>query len=96
MWTLERYLTSYNSKKSSEWYNTDQDKNALDKIPREEQVSIRQNRTCIDQIAKIRIIIEQSVEWHSSILYLESFWKCKHKWNVNVARHCVLSIKYST
>ncbi|XP_048775551.2 uncharacterized protein LOC125680151 [Ostrea edulis] len=42
-------------------------KNALDKILREEQAGFRQNRSCIDQIAILRIIIEQSVEWQSSL-----------------------------
>src|ERR1700729_2861994 len=34
---------------------------------REEQAGFRQNRSCIDQIATLRIIVEQSIEWNSSL-----------------------------
>ena len=42
-------------------------KHALDKTLREEQAGFRQNRSCVDQIATLRIIVEQSIEWQSSL-----------------------------
>ena len=40
---------------------------ALDKMLRKEQAGFRQNRSCIDHIASLRIIVEQSLEWQSSL-----------------------------
>ena len=45
-------------------------KSNLDQIMREEQAGFRQERSCTDQIATLRIIIEQSIEFQSS-LYLD-------------------------
>jgi hypothetical protein len=42
---------------------------AVDERLREEQAGFRPNRSCTDQIASLRIIVEQSLEWNSS-LYL--------------------------
>ena len=42
---------------------------AVDEVLREEQVGFRKDRSCTDQIATLRIIVEQSIEW-SSPLYL--------------------------
>ena len=42
-------------------------KNALDKKFRDEQAGFRQDRSCTDHIATMRIIIEQSLEWQSSL-----------------------------
>ena len=42
-------------------------KEALDKELRPEQAGFRQNRSCTDQIATLRIIIEQSIEWQSPL-----------------------------
>src|ERR1700753_2667348 len=42
---------------------------ALDKMLRKEQAGFRQNRSCIDHIASLRIIVEQSLEWQS-LLYM--------------------------
>ena len=43
-------------------------KSAADKVLRDEQAGFRSNRSCsIDQIATLRIIIELSVEWQSSL-----------------------------
>ena len=39
----------------------------LDKELREEQAGFRQHRSCSDQIITLRIIIEQSIEWNSSL-----------------------------
>ncbi|CAC5375496.1 unnamed protein product [Mytilus coruscus] len=42
-------------------------KDAIDQVLRDEQAGFRSNRSCTDQIAKLRTIIEQSVEWQSSL-----------------------------
>ena len=42
-------------------------KTALDRKLREEQAEFRAGRSCTDQIATLRIIVEQSIEWHSSL-----------------------------
>ena len=39
----------------------------VDKTLREEQAGLRQDRSCTDQIATLRIIIEQSIEWNASL-----------------------------
>ena len=39
----------------------------VDKKLRDEQAGFRQHRSCADQIATLRIIIEQSLEWNSSL-----------------------------
>ncbi|VDQ14147.1 unnamed protein product [Trichobilharzia regenti] len=44
-------------------------KRALDEELRPEQAGFRRNKSCIDQIAALRIIIRQSLEW-KSLLYL--------------------------
>ena len=44
-------------------------KAALDSLLRDEQVGFRQERSCTDQIATLRNIIEQSLEWNTG-LYL--------------------------
>jgi len=42
-------------------------KNAIDPQLREQQVGFRKNRSCTDQITKLRIILEQSLEWNSPL-----------------------------
>ena len=42
-------------------------KNTLDPELRDEQAGFRQNRSCTDQIATLRIIVEQSLEWNSPL-----------------------------
>ena len=42
-------------------------KNALDKTLRDEQAGFRQDRSCTDHIATMRIIIEQSLEWQTPL-----------------------------
>ena len=37
---------------------------------REEQAGFRRGRSCIDQIATLHIIVEKSVEWQSSFVYI--------------------------
>ena len=42
-------------------------KGEVDNTLREEQAGFRQDRSCTDQIATLRIIVEQSIEWNSSL-----------------------------
>ena len=42
-------------------------KDAMDPIMRDEQAGFRKGRSCTDQIAALRIIVEQSLEWNSSL-----------------------------
>ena len=42
-------------------------KDAIDDHLREQQAGFRKGRSCTDQIATLRIIIEQSAEWNSSL-----------------------------
>ena len=43
-------------------------KNATDPKLRDEQAGFRKNRSTIDQIATLRIIVEQSLEWNSQLV----------------------------
>lgn len=40
---------------------------ALDEKLKEEQAGFRAGRSCTDQIATLQIIVEQSIEWQSSL-----------------------------
>ena len=42
-------------------------KGRVDPILRDQQAGFRQDRSCTDQIATLRIIVEQSLEWNSSL-----------------------------
>ena len=42
-------------------------KDKVDQTLRKQQAGFRQDRSCTDQIATLRIIVEQSIEWNSSI-----------------------------
>ena len=42
-------------------------KDKVDMQLRDQQAGFRQNRSCTDQIATLRIIVEQSIEWNSSL-----------------------------
>ena len=42
-------------------------KDMVDPMLRDQQAGFRQNRSCLDQIATLRIIVEQSLEWNSSL-----------------------------
>ena len=42
-------------------------KTTLDKTLREEQAGFRQDKSCTDHIAIMRIIIEQSLEWQTPL-----------------------------
>ncbi|XP_065261983.1 uncharacterized protein LOC135879876 [Emys orbicularis] len=50
-------------------------KDAVDPQLRDEQAGFRQNRSCADQIATLRIIVEQSMEWKSSSTGGNISWK---------------------
>ena len=43
-------------------------KDSVDGKLREEQAGFRKNRSTADQIATLRIIVEQSLEWNSSLI----------------------------
>ena len=43
-------------------------KEAVDGQLRDNQAGFRKNRSCTDQIAALRIIVEQSIEWNSPLL----------------------------
>ena len=45
----------------------DRIKSTLDSLLRDEQAGFRHERSCTDQIATLRIIIEQSLEWNSGL-----------------------------
>ena len=42
-------------------------KDAIDKELRDEQAGFRKERSCTDQIATLRVIVEQTIEWQSSL-----------------------------
>ena len=42
-------------------------KKAVDSLLRDEQAGFRQNKSCLDQITTLRIIIEQCTEWNASL-----------------------------
>ena len=42
-------------------------KDMVDPMLRDQQAGFRQNRSCLDQIATLRIIVEQSLEWNSPL-----------------------------
>ena len=48
----------------------DRVKDAEDPMLRDQQAGFRKNRSCADQIASLRIIVEQSPEWNSPLYNL--------------------------
>ncbi|VDP08500.1 unnamed protein product [Schistosoma mattheei] len=42
-------------------------KDAVDAQLRDQQAGFRRGRSCTDRIATLRIIVEQSIEWNSSL-----------------------------
>ena len=42
-------------------------KTEVDKTLRDEQAGFRQERSSVDQIATLRIIVEQTIEWQTSL-----------------------------
>ena len=45
----------------------DRMKDAIDQELRDEQAGFRKERSCTDQIATLRVIVEQSIEWQTSL-----------------------------
>ena len=45
----------------------DRMKTAVDTKPRDQEAGFRKDRSCITQICTLRIILEQSLEWNSSV-----------------------------
>jgi hypothetical protein len=67
-------------------------KKAGDTKLRDQQADFRRNRSCADQIASLRIIIEQSAEWKSplyvnSIDYVKSFDSMDRETLWKILRH---------
>nr|KAG5704528.1 hypothetical protein BaRGS_003839 [Batillaria attramentaria] len=57
---------------------------AVDPMLRDQQAGFRRNRSCADQIASLRIIVEQSLEWNSPLYinfidYEKAFDSCTYK-----------------
>ncbi|VDO83116.1 unnamed protein product [Schistosoma margrebowiei] len=42
-------------------------KDSINAQLREQQAGFRNDRSCTDQIVTLRIIVEQSIEWNSSL-----------------------------
>ena len=62
-------------------------KEAVDPKLRDQQADFRRNRSCADQIAILRITVEQSLEWNSPPLHQlhrlwEGLWQCRQRDNV--------------
>ena len=67
----------------------DRVKDAVDPQLRDQQAEFRRNRSFADQIASLRIIIEQSLEWNSPLYinfidYEKAFWKLLRHYGVPV------------
>ena len=67
-------------------------KTAVDNKLREEQAGFRKNRSTTDQIATLRIIVEQSIEWKSSLIvnfidYEKAFDSLDRKTLWKIMRH---------
>ncbi|XP_028649227.2 LOW QUALITY PROTEIN: uncharacterized protein LOC114645554 [Erpetoichthys calabaricus] len=52
------------------WILLERMKDIVDPQLRDEQAGFRQNRSCTDQIATLHIIVEQSLEWNTPVLYI--------------------------
>nr|KAG5714081.1 hypothetical protein BaRGS_020409 [Batillaria attramentaria] len=57
---------------------------AVDPMLRDQQAGFRRNRSCADQIASLRIIVEQSLEWNSPLYinfidYEKAFDSCTYQ-----------------
>lgn len=67
-------------------------KDAVDALLRDEQAGFRAGRSCVDQITTLRIIIEQSLEWNSSLYitfvdYMKAFDSVDRPTLWNLMRH---------
>ena len=70
---LQRDNTSFNPSKVFNRVILNRIKDAVDNTLRDEQAGFRKNRSCTDQIAALRIIIEQSREWKSPLINFIDF-----------------------
>ena len=52
-------------------------KDAIDPQLREQQAGFRKNRSSTDQIATLRIMLEQPLEWTSLHLFISASWSMK-------------------
>ena len=73
----------------------------MDEKLREEQAGFRKNRSTTDQIAILRIIVEQSIEWKSSLLvnfidYEKAFDSVDMKTLWKIMRHYGIPVKLVT
>ena len=68
---------------------------AVDNLLQDEQAGFRKNRSCADHVATLRIIIEQSLEWHSPLyinfidyekafdsVHRKALWKLLHHYGI--------------
>ncbi|VDO57178.1 unnamed protein product [Schistosoma margrebowiei] len=67
-------------------------KNAVDAQLRDQQAGFRKDRSCTDQIATLRFIVEQSIEWNSSLYinfidYEKAFDSVDRRTLWNLLRH---------
>ena len=73
-------------------------KGEVDKTLREEQAGFRQDISCTDQIATLRIIVEQSIEWNSSLYvnvvdYKKAFDSLERETLCKILRHYGVPMK---
>ena len=67
-------------------------KNELDKLLREEKSGFRHEISCVDKIATLRIIIEQTIEWQTPLYinfvdFQRAFESIDHEVLWNILRH---------
>ena len=73
-------------------------KDAVDPYLRDQQAGFRRNRSCMDQIATLRIIVEQSLEWNSPLYvnfidYEKAFDSLDRKTLWKLMRHYGIPLK---
>ena len=71
---------------------------AVDEKLRDEQAGFRAGRSCVDQIATLRIIIEQSLEWQSPlyinvVAFIEAFDTVDREVTWRILRHYGIPLK---
>lgn len=86
----------------------DRIKDTVDKKLRDQQAGFRRERSCTDQIATLRMIIEQSIEWNSSLyinfidfekafdsLDREILWKLLDHYGIPSKCACIIKNMYN-
>ena len=73
-------------------------KGEVDKTLREEQAGFSQDRSFTEHIATLRIIVEQSIEWNSSLYvnfvdYEKAFDSLNRETHWKILRHCGVPMK---